>query len=111
MSVNNKPGALQGIKAIADRTLESSEGIRIDCPDRAAAIKLRQQFNSLRVADRRDSTKIYPPGDPHYGNSVYDGIETRLIDNVLFFKSTSAVLGDLKITDLESGKEIKPEEL
>ena len=111
MSVNNRPGALQGIKAIADRTLDSSEGIRIECPDHAAALKLRQQFNSLRVADRRDSTKIYPADHVMYGNSVYDGIETRLFDNVLIFKSTSATLGDFKITDLETNKEIKPEEL
>ena len=111
MSINNRPGALSGVRAIADRTLESSEGIQIECPDHAAALKLRQQFNSLRVADRRDSTKIYPPDHPMYGNSVYDGIETRLLNNVLTFKSTQATLGDFKITDLGTNKEIKPEEL
>lgn len=111
MSLNSKPGALASIKAIADRVLESPDGITVSCPDVPSALKLRQQFNTMRVADRKAMTKVYPAGHPQHGTSVYDCIETKLFGTSVSFKTGFATLKGFKITDNSSGEDILPEEL
>lgn len=115
MPHNSSLAGTQHIRAIADRTLEATKGLQIKVPTKGDAIRMRAQFNNLRMSDRRQSKIMYKEDDPRYGTSAYDSIETRLEEKdgecCLIFRTVLASVSDLELTDIATGEEIKPEDL
>ena len=116
MSNNISQGGTIHIKALADKALAADEGIKIEMP-RNDAIKMRQTFYSLRIAERKFYMKLYKENKEHpmYGKSPYDSLQVTIEDegakSYLVFKSVIASLSSYKITDIATGKELKPEDL
>lgn len=110
--------SLQGtahIRSLADAALSSEDGITIELPTESDCIRLRGQFNNFRSHERRFSKKLYKFDDPRFGASSYDSIETKITEASpywhLTFRTVSSVLSHMKIIDVKTNKEIKPEDL
>lgn len=113
MTANTSQAGLQLIKTIADRALLADDGIDITCTSHGAAMNLRQRFNAMRAYERKRSQKELEFTNPAYGTSVYDSIETKILDDrvTLRFCHADAAIKALVIKDVTTGAVISPEDL
>ncbi len=64
--------ALNDVKGVLDRALESKFGVKIQCADPKSAIALRARLNTYRYRDRKENHKTYPVGHRLHQMSEYD---------------------------------------
>jgi hypothetical protein len=60
---------------VLDKALEDPKGIRIPFDTSAEATTYRMRLNNARKVDRNHNARIYEPGDPMHGESVYDTLQ------------------------------------
>lgn len=77
----DSPLAYIDCRALWDRALEATKGIRVPVGAHGQAVQLRLRLNRYRAIDRRENAKTYEPGHPLFGRSVYDAFAVRLHDD------------------------------
>lgn len=115
MTNNTSLAGTAHVRALADLALTKREGVALTVKQKHEAVRLRQQFNSMRFYDREVSRRLYPKEHPDHGISAYDSLETKIVqennDWKLIFRPVMATLSDFKITDLDTGESITKENL
>jgi len=87
MPVNTSPLAQEDIRQAMDRAVSSEKGIRITFKEgspeanSAIATSVRARMHKLRLADRRNSTEVYPQDHPMHGQSAWDGLFIQKVGN------------------------------
>lgn len=57
---------------LMDRSLASSDGIRVKCEDFGKATRMRLEIYTARKIDREENASIEEEGSPMHGRSIYD---------------------------------------
>jgi len=60
-----------------DQAYNTTKGIRFQVQAESTAISLRLRMHQARSIDRNDNRKLYQPGEPLYGCSIYDSLQIR----------------------------------
>jgi len=106
MSWSKSPLAFDDVREAFERAIETEKGIMIRCKSHAHATTTRSRFNYFRKLDRVENQKVYPPGNPMHGKSVYDRFSLRIPpkgspdDRTLYIEVRS--IDDLDIESLDS---------
>lgn len=106
MSTSTSILAYADVRELLDRAIDSPNGIRVTLPDRlegkpgGTATYFIQRAYKFRTLDRRENAKIYPPGEPMHGKSVYDVLVVRRGRTPQEVEVAPMSLFGLKIEDL-----------
>lgn len=77
------PNNLNAPRDLLERALGSKKGIRIWCTSRANALSLRNRLSTVKTAERKKTTRLYPMDSPLYNKCPYDDLSVVLKDGVL----------------------------
>lgn len=99
MGFNRSPLAFDDVKEVLERALDSPKGIRVTFETTRAAVDFRRRANTYRKQERERSVKLYAPGDPLYGVSIYDKYILRLVDSVIYIELRTT--DGIKVEEIE----------
>lgn len=78
MSIPTNRMSYSDIYEIFDKAMDDPAGIRIPFETQALARHYQMRMHNARAIDRRENKDIHKPGDPLYGQSVYDTLQIRI---------------------------------